>query len=95
MCKLQADCSYHACHLSVSNVCLLIHDTHTYIHTSAHVQTSGSLVIPNMPCGRIIRMCIESTWGDKHYVGLSGIEIFDERGEPIVIEDPSSQVCSV
>ncbi len=46
-----------------------------------------------MPCGRVIRMCIESTWGDKHYVGLSGIEVFDERGELVIIEDPSTQVC--
>lgn len=26
---------------------------------------------------------IKSTWGDKHYLGLNGIEIFSSLGEPV------------
>lgn len=30
---------------------------------------------------------ILSTWGDKHYVGLNGIEIFSSTGEPAKIKE--------
>lgn len=30
---------------------------------------------------------ILSTWGDKHYVGLNGIEIFSNTGEPAKIKE--------
>ena len=30
---------------------------------------------------------IKSTWGDPHYVGLSGIEFFDAHGSPIDFND--------
>jgi hypothetical protein len=36
--------------------------------------------IPVLPTGRHVRLDIITTWGDAHYVGLSGIELFDERG---------------
>lgn len=37
--------------------------------------------IPNLPEGKQIRLEISSTWGDSHYVGLSGIEFFSADGE--------------
>ncbi len=58
----------------------------------ASLQASQSLVIPTMPSGKTLRICIESTWGDKHYVGMSGLDMFDRNGEPIVIDDPLTQV---
>jgi len=46
-------------------------------------------VIPTLPEGDKLELNIVQTWGDVHYVGLTGIEVFDERGSPIVIP-PSS-----
>ena len=40
-----------------------------------------------LPSGRELTIRILSTWGDKHYVGMCGIELFDNEGSPIEIED--------
>uniref|UniRef100_A0A8C2A4W0 Si:dkey-161j23.6 n=1 Tax=Cyprinus carpio TaxID=7962 RepID=A0A8C2A4W0_CYPCA len=39
--------------------------------------------IPVLPQGRHLVINILSTWGDRHYVGLNGIEIFSSSGEPV------------
>jgi len=51
-----------------------------------------SFRIPELPKGRVIKVCIYSTWGDAHYVGLNGIELFDDRGEAIALQDVASQI---
>ncbi|XP_052267310.1 katanin-interacting protein-like isoform X2 [Dreissena polymorpha] len=38
-------------------------------------------IIPELPYGRELVVNIRSTWGDKHYVGLTGIEVFSATGE--------------
>ena len=43
--------------------------------------------IPILPSGRSFTIVIKSTWGDPHYVGLSGIEFFDAYGSPIDFDD--------
>lgn len=49
-------------------------------------------VFASVPRGAHLQIDILSTWGDPHYVGLAALEIFDEHGEPVELEDPSSQV---
>eukprot|EP00002_Diphylleia_rotans_P036026 TRINITY_DN7901_c0_g1_i6.p1 TRINITY_DN7901_c0_g1~~TRINITY_DN7901_c0_g1_i6.p1 ORF type:complete len:1402 (-),score=275.12 TRINITY_DN7901_c0_g1_i6:521-4726(-) len=48
--------------------------------------------IPVLPSGMKMSIEITSTWGDKHYVGMTGIDIFDSRGNPVKIQNISKQV---
>uniref|UniRef100_A0A8C5WH72 KATNIP domain-containing protein n=1 Tax=Leptobrachium leishanense TaxID=445787 RepID=A0A8C5WH72_9ANUR len=41
--------------------------------------------IPVLPYGQHICIIIQTTWGDRHYVGLNGIEIFSSKGNPVQI----------
>ena len=45
--------------------------------------------IPELPIGRELVINILSTWGDRFYVGLTGLEIFTALGEPAKIQDVS------
>jgi hypothetical protein len=48
-------------------------------------------VIPTLPRGKKLVMNLKSTWGDEHYVGLSGLEFYSESGHLI----PTSLVASI
>lgn len=39
--------------------------------------------IPVLPEGKKLEINILETWGDMNYLGLTGIEVFDELGMPI------------
>lgn len=39
--------------------------------------------IPVLPQGQKLVISILSTWGDRHYVGLNGLEVFSSSGEPL------------
>ncbi|XP_067212805.1 katanin-interacting protein-like isoform X2 [Linepithema humile] len=56
-------------------------------HTSNTTdQFYKNFIIPELPSGDLLVIDILSTWGDKHYVGLNGIEIFSHTGEPAKIK---------
>ncbi|XP_063082778.1 katanin-interacting protein isoform X5 [Cavia porcellus] len=57
------------------------------MQTDCSVETDGSsdFKIPVLPYGQHLVIDIKSTWGDRHYVGLNGIEIFSSKGEPVHI----------
>ncbi|XP_028561316.2 katanin-interacting protein isoform X1 [Podarcis muralis] len=49
------------------------------------LEDGGDFQIPVLPFGQRLRIDIRSTWGDRHYVGLNGLELFSSKGEPIQI----------
>ncbi|XP_062999166.1 katanin-interacting protein [Elgaria multicarinata webbii] len=46
--------------------------------------------IPVLPSGQRLRIEIRSTWGDRHYVGLNGIELFSSQGKPVPVAHVSA-----
>ncbi|KAM8779603.1 katanin-interacting protein [Rhynchonycteris naso] len=52
---------------------------------SLDTDDSSDFKIPVLPHGQHLVIDIKSTWGDRHYVGLNGIEIFSSEGEPVHI----------
>ncbi|XP_072871360.1 katanin-interacting protein isoform X4 [Chlorocebus sabaeus] len=54
---------------------------------SAMTDAGGDFKIPVLPYGQHLVIDIKSTWGDRHYVGLNGIEIFSSKGEPVQISN--------
>lgn len=59
-----------------------------YIELSKHLN-SLSLYKSEMPEGFVIQFTIFSTWGDQYYCGLNEIELFNEYGEKILLEEQS------
>lgn len=58
---------------------LEVNQTHTYESLIEDFENCD-FWIPKMPIGKTLVFNIISTWGDNHYVGLSGIEVFDNEG---------------
>ncbi|NXU95887.1 K0556 protein, partial [Cettia cetti] len=52
---------------------------------SVETQDGSDFKIPVLPYGQHLVIDIRTTWGDRHYVGLNGIEIFSSKGEPVQI----------
>ena len=46
---------------------------------------AAAFAIPACPSGRVLELRISSTWGDPHFVGLTGIELFDSRGQLLTV----------
>ena len=46
---------------------------------------AAAFAIPACPSGRVLELRIFSTWGDPHFVGLAGLELFDSAGRPLTV----------
>ncbi|XP_059167114.1 katanin-interacting protein-like isoform X2 [Physella acuta] len=53
----------------------------------------SEFTIPELPYGKEMVINIKTTWGDHHYVGLTGIQLFSSQGEQVTVAkiwaDPS------
>jgi len=47
--------------------------------------SDSDFIIPELPSGSKMELNIHSTWGDRHYLGLNGVEIFSSTGEPVSV----------
>ncbi|NXG75376.1 K0556 protein, partial [Baryphthengus martii] len=52
---------------------------------SMEAHDGNDFKIPVLPYGQHLVIDIQTTWGDRHYVGLNGIEVFSSKGEPVQI----------
>ncbi|XP_075371499.1 katanin-interacting protein isoform X2 [Mycteria americana] len=52
---------------------------------SVEAHDGNDFKIPVLPYGQHLVIDIRTTWGDRHYVGLNGIEVFSSKGEPVQI----------
>lgn len=60
-------------------------DNHNFSDDQSTDETAT--VIPTLPQGKKLEINILETWGDMNYLGLTGIEVFDELGMPINLHE--------
>ena len=50
-------------------------------------EEGGLFPIPELPSGSELVLNVLSTWGDRYYLGLSGVEVFTVQGERAQVEE--------
>ncbi|XP_023596776.1 katanin-interacting protein [Trichechus manatus latirostris] len=57
------------------------------LHMKSREHASMDYEAPLMPCGFIFQFQLLTSWGDPYYIGLTGLELYDERGEKIPLSE--------
>uniref|UniRef100_A0A8D1S5Z5 KATNIP domain-containing protein n=1 Tax=Sus scrofa TaxID=9823 RepID=A0A8D1S5Z5_PIG len=57
------------------------------LDTKSLERASMDYEAPLMPCGFIFQFQLLTSWGDPYYIGLTGLELYDERGEKIPLSE--------
>lgn len=70
----------------VSQPCDDLGDRFAYSSFPALVADHEYFCVPELPRGQVLEFDLFSNWGDKFYIGLCGIELFDETGRPIRLD---------
>jgi hypothetical protein len=52
--------------------------------------SDSDFIIPELPSGIKMEINVHTTWGDRHYLGLNGIEVFSSTGEPVTVAKVST-----
>lgn len=65
--------------------CFILEDENNIYLEKNDTKLQTPFIIPELPAGTELKIDITSTWGDQHYVGLNGIEIFNDKGQLINI----------
>ncbi|NXG66309.1 K0556 protein, partial [Hemiprocne comata] len=62
---------------------------------SLEAHDGNDFKIPVLPHGQHLVIDIQTTWGDRHYVGLNGIEVFSSKGEPVQISKITAEPADI
>ncbi|KAK3907893.1 Katanin-interacting protein [Frankliniella fusca] len=57
-------------------------EEHIQSESRTNTYSTQDFIIPELPSGSKLTIDILSTWGDRHYLGLNGIELFTKDGLP-------------
>ncbi|XP_041473507.1 katanin-interacting protein-like isoform X2 [Lytechinus variegatus] len=57
--------------------------------------SSDEFEIPILPFGHCMTINVKTTWGDRHYIGLNGIEIFQSNGEHVQVAKITAEPCDL
>lgn len=49
-------------------------------------QPTADFIIPLEPAGHVLDLLLHTTWGDRHYIGLAGVQAFDRSGAEIPLQ---------